>query len=305
LDLDDALLLEQPLHRARLSELPVVPGERGAHLGGRAVPAVGRGLDHDRHAAGAVALVHDALDLGPVRADRRPVDRPLEVRKGHVQGAGPIHRQAEPEVAVGIAATLTGREHDLARHLREDRAAFHVVGALLALDLGPLGMTGHRLEYFAESHSFRGVSKWLQSRPNVSATSHSPVTAAPGRPRSSRRCSISWARPPGSARWMTGRASSTPIPRSTSAGSRSTWPSPRSPTTAPRSTSSTPLASPTSPGTSTPPSAWPTRRSSWSTAPRGSRSAPRACGTSSRPLRRLGSSSSRGSIARTPTSTTS
>src|SRR5256885_13399263 len=64
-------------------------------------------------------------------------------------------REPEPEVAVRIAAALAGRQHDLAGHLGEDRAAFDVVGALLALDLGPLGMTGHRCEYYADSHSFR------------------------------------------------------------------------------------------------------------------------------------------------------
>src|SRR5712692_5929451 len=231
-DLDDALLHEQPLHRARLAELPVVPRERGANLRGGAVPAVGRGLHHDRDAARAVALVHDALDLRALGAADGLVDRALDVRERYVDRPGAVHREAEPEVAIGIAAALARGKHDLAGHLGEDRATFDVVRPLLALDLGPLGMAGHRSEYYGQSHSSGESHRWLQSHLTVSGTSRSPVTAVPARPRSSRPCSISWARPLASARWTTARASSTRIPRSTSAASPSTWPSRRSPTRA-------------------------------------------------------------------------
>src|SRR5258708_5996976 len=305
IDLDDALLLEQPLHGAGLAELPVVACERRAHFGGGAVPAVGRGLDHDRHAARAVALVHDAFDLRPLGAADGLVDRPLDVRERYVDRPGAVHREAEPEVAVGIAAALASGEHDLAGHLGEDRAAFDVVRALLALDRGPLGMAGHRSEYYGQSHSSGESQRWLQSHQTGSGTSRSPDTAVPARPRSLRPCSISWARPLASARWTTARASSTPIPRSTSAASPSTWPSPRSPTRAQRSISSTRPASPTSPATSTRPCAWSTRRSSSSTRRPGSRSVRSPFGTCSTRPRPRGSWSSPGSTARTPTSTTS
>src|SRR5207237_2471690 len=121
------LLLEQPLDRSRFTELPVVAGEGRADLRGRPVPAVGGGLDHDRHAARAVALVHDALDLYAVAAAGRTIDGALDVGDGHVHGASPIHGEAEPEVAFRIAATLASGEHDLSGHLGEDRATFHIV----------------------------------------------------------------------------------------------------------------------------------------------------------------------------------
>ena len=37
--------------------------------------------------------------------------------------------------------------------LGEDRAALGVVGALLALDLGPLGMSGHRWRFYMLARS--------------------------------------------------------------------------------------------------------------------------------------------------------
>src|SRR2546425_12581321 len=47
-DLDDALLLEEPLHGARFAELAAAARERRADLGHRAVPVIRRGLDHHR-----------------------------------------------------------------------------------------------------------------------------------------------------------------------------------------------------------------------------------------------------------------
>src|SRR5258708_18483326 len=230
-DLDDALLLEEPLHRSRLAELPVVPRERRAHLRCGAVPAVRRGLDHDRDAARSVALIDDALDLRALGASDGLFDRPLDVRERYVDRPGAVHRETEPEVPVGIAAALARRKHDLAGHLGEDRATFDVVRALLALDRGPLGMAGHRSEYYGQSHSSGESQRWLQSHQTGSGTSRSPDTAGPARPRSSRPCSLSWARPLAPARGATAPASSTPIPRGTSAGSPSTWPPPPSPPT--------------------------------------------------------------------------
>src|SRR5437870_3197711 len=122
------------------------------------------------------------------------VDRPLDVRERYVDRPGPVHREAEPEVAIGIAAALARREHHLAGHLGEDRATFDVVRALLALDLGPLGMAGHRSEYYGQSHSSGECARWLQSHQTGSGTSRSPVTAVPARPRSLRPRSISSAR---------------------------------------------------------------------------------------------------------------
>src|SRR6266536_3245050 len=142
-DLDDALLFEDPLDRAGLAELAVVSRERRPDLRGRAVAIVGRSLDHDRYAAGAVALVDDALELRALAAARRPIDRALDVGERHVHPARPVDGEAQPEIRIRIAPALAGGEHDLAGHLREDGAAFRVRGAFLALDLRPLRVTRH------------------------------------------------------------------------------------------------------------------------------------------------------------------
>src|SRR5438309_2130452 len=61
-DLDDALLLEKPLDRPRLAQLPAATRERRADLGHGAVPVIRGGLDHHGDAARRVALVDDALE---------------------------------------------------------------------------------------------------------------------------------------------------------------------------------------------------------------------------------------------------
>ena len=54
-------------------------------------------------------------------------------------------KSISPELrAWRITAAGPGGERDLAPHLREDGAALDVVGALVALDLGPFGVSGHR-----------------------------------------------------------------------------------------------------------------------------------------------------------------
>jgi hypothetical protein len=112
-----------------------------ADLGGRPVAVVRLRLDQDGHPAGAVPLVDDLLVLVRLAGTRGALDRPLDRIRRHVHRAGLLDRQAKPEVAVGIRPAGPGGDRDLAAHLREDRAPLDVVGALLALDLRPLGMT--------------------------------------------------------------------------------------------------------------------------------------------------------------------
>src|SRR2546428_7225397 len=137
-DLDDALLLEQPLDRAGFAELSAVLGERRSDLGHGAIPVVGRDLDHHRHAARRVALVHDALQDRALAAARRAVDRPLDVLPRHVHAARSLDREAKAEVAVGIAAAFLRGEHDLLGHLGEKDAPRDGRRTLLSLDLTPL-----------------------------------------------------------------------------------------------------------------------------------------------------------------------
>ena len=58
-----------PLENIRLHA-----GERGAHLGGRAVAIVCGRFDHDRHAPGRITLVHDALERSAIAAACRSSD---------------------------------------------------------------------------------------------------------------------------------------------------------------------------------------------------------------------------------------
>src|SRR5439155_2106766 len=92
-DLDDALLLEEPLHGSGLAELPAAAGERGPDLGDRAVPVVGRDLDHHRNAARRVSLVDDALERRGVATAGRAVDRALDVLTRHVHASRAVDRQ--------------------------------------------------------------------------------------------------------------------------------------------------------------------------------------------------------------------
>ena len=141
---DHAALLELPGDGPGPGQLAAGLGEDGANLGDRPVPIVGGHLDEDGDAAGAVALVDDLLVLDALAAAGCLLDGALDRVERHVGRTRLLDREPEPEVAVRIAAAGPGRERDLAPHLREDGAALDVVDALLALDLGPFGVTGHR-----------------------------------------------------------------------------------------------------------------------------------------------------------------
>ena len=143
-DRDQAARLELPGDRARAGELAAALGEHRADLGRGPVAVVGLRLDEDRHAARAVALVDDLLELLGLAAAGRLVDRALDVVGRHVDRARLLDRQAQPVVGVGVAATLPRGDRDLARDLGEEGAALGVGDALLALDRGPFGVTGHR-----------------------------------------------------------------------------------------------------------------------------------------------------------------
>ena len=140
-DRDQAARLELPGHRAGAGQLAAGLGEHRANLGRRAIAVVGLGLDEDRHAARAVALVDDLLELLRVTAAGRLVDRPLDVVGGHVDRARLLDREAQPVVGVGVAAALPRRHADLPGDLGEQGSALGVGDAFGALDRGPFGMT--------------------------------------------------------------------------------------------------------------------------------------------------------------------
>src|SRR4051812_35853644 len=144
-DRDQPAWLELPGDGAGAGELAAGLGEQRANVGGGPVAVVRRRLDQDRDAARAVALVDDLLELVALAGARRPLDRPLDVVQRHVDRARLVHREAQPVVRVRIAPTGARGDHDLPRNLGEDGPSLRVVRALLALDRGPLRVTGHRL----------------------------------------------------------------------------------------------------------------------------------------------------------------
>ena len=129
-----------------------------ADVADRAVLVVGQRLDQDRGSARAIAFVDhllEGLTVGPADALG---DRPFDVVLGHVRLLRFVDDQSEPRVRVDVAAADPGRGLQLTDQLREDLPSLRVEGALLALDRGPLGMTGHRggLLRDAPARRFRG-----------------------------------------------------------------------------------------------------------------------------------------------------
>ena len=143
---DDAALLELPGDRPGDGQLAARLREDRPHFGSRPVAVVGGRLDEERDAAGAIALVDDLLVLLALAAPGRLLHGALDRVDRHVRGARLLDREAQPEVAVGVTAARARRHRDLSAHLREDGAALDVVDALVALDLGPFRVTGHRAE---------------------------------------------------------------------------------------------------------------------------------------------------------------
>src|SRR4051794_27882158 len=143
LDRDEAARLELPGDCSAAGELSARLREDRADLRCGPVPIVRGSLDEDRDAARAVALVDDLLELLPVAAAGRLVDRPLDVVGRHVHRAGLLDREPQPVVRVRIPAALSRRNADLAGDLREEGASFRVVRALRAFDRGPFEMPGH------------------------------------------------------------------------------------------------------------------------------------------------------------------
>ena len=90
-------------------------GEDRADVGRGPVAIVGRGLDQDRHAARAVALVDDLLVLVGVAAAGRLLDRALDVFGRHVDRARLVHGQAEPVVGIRVAAALARAATQISR----------------------------------------------------------------------------------------------------------------------------------------------------------------------------------------------
>jgi hypothetical protein len=98
---------------AGLAEAAAVAGKGVADLGAGAVAVVGQGLDQDRDAAGAVALVEDRFDRGAVGPGAgAAVDRALDVFLRHRGFFGLLDRRRQRRVVVGVPAAVAGGDDD-------------------------------------------------------------------------------------------------------------------------------------------------------------------------------------------------
>ena len=142
LDGDDALLVEHEGHAAGGAQVAAKLVESVAHIGGGAVPVVGKGLHDHGHAAGAVAFVGDVLEVVVVALAGRLFDDPVDVVVGDVGslGLGDGVPQAGVRRGVGAAALFYGHGQ-LTANLGEDFRLGAVGLFLFPLDVVPFRMS--------------------------------------------------------------------------------------------------------------------------------------------------------------------
>ena len=92
-------------------------GEDVAHVGRRAVLVVGEHLDDDGHAARAVALVKDGLEVGAALFAGAAFDGAVDVVFGHAVRARLFDGRRQRGVGRGVGAALFGGHHDGAGQL--------------------------------------------------------------------------------------------------------------------------------------------------------------------------------------------
>jgi hypothetical protein len=137
-------MLEHERDRTVGAKVAAVLGEGMTHLGDRARAVVGQGVDDDRRAADAVALVADLV------VSRCPRRRPcplvialLTVSLGMLASEALSIARRSRGLAPAITAAELGGDGDLLDDPGEQLAALLVLATLAVLDVGPFGMAGH------------------------------------------------------------------------------------------------------------------------------------------------------------------
>ena len=143
-DVDLALLLEHPRHGVRRAEVAAEARHLGADFGDGARRVVGHGVDEERDAAGAVALVRHFLVVDALELTRALLDRALDVLLRHRAAARRVDGETEPRISGRITAAELGGHGDFANELREQRATLLVSRGLVVLDLLPFTMASHK-----------------------------------------------------------------------------------------------------------------------------------------------------------------
>ncbi len=145
-------VLELERHRALDSQLAAVFGESVPHLGHRAHPVVGHGVNDDGRAADAVAFVADFFQIHPFEGARCFVDVVLDAVGRHVGGLGFLNRQPQARVHSRIAAALARGNRDFTDDARPHLAALFVLTPLAVLNIGPFAVSSHkRLRFFEKN----------------------------------------------------------------------------------------------------------------------------------------------------------
>src|SRR5439155_5378506 len=124
---------EHPRHRPGLGHVAAEAGEDVADLAGGAVAVVGERVDHDGHPAGTIALVAQLLVRRATALTGPALDGTVDIVGRHVDRAGTLDRQPQPEVGRRVTPALLGRHRDLTGHLGEDGPALGVGDRLLVL----------------------------------------------------------------------------------------------------------------------------------------------------------------------------
>ena len=138
-----AAMLEQERDRAVRAEIAAVFGEGVAHIRDGAHAVVGHAIDHYGRALDAVAFVADFLVVHAFQVATAALDRALDVVLGHVLLIRLVDRQAQPRIAVEIAAAQPRGNGDFLDEPGENLAALGVLRGFLVLDISPLAVTRH------------------------------------------------------------------------------------------------------------------------------------------------------------------
>src|SRR5712691_2108408 len=148
--LDDPAPFEHPGHAVRRAHAPALLLEDVPDLGPGAVLVVRQHAHEHGHPARPIALIGDLLVLLARYLARALLDGPLDVVRWHVGRLGGLHGRLETEIALRVAAAVLRGHRDLAEDLGEELPALHVGLALLALDLGPPGVSRHDVTFLPE-----------------------------------------------------------------------------------------------------------------------------------------------------------
>ena len=136
-------IIKQITHAAACAEVAAADLERLAQFAGRAVAVVGEDRAEDGDAAGAVTFVDDVFVVVGSEFAGPFFDRAFDVVLGATHGAGLVDRVAEPQIRVGIAAAVLGRDLNGAAKLAEQLAARGVNGSFAMSDVGGMGVACH------------------------------------------------------------------------------------------------------------------------------------------------------------------